>query len=110
MNGWQPILLFTNGPAAALEMLDFMPRVGKEKTHHVWQQAVAEAEFLIERATRAGDLVVDGCMGSGTVAIACQRHHRRFVGGDIDPVAVRTARTRLRADRQARLVGGTLLS
>jgi predicted RNA methylase len=100
MNGWQPILLFTNGPPVALEMSDFLPRVGKEKTHHAWQQSVSEAEFLIERLTRAGDLVVDGCMGSGTVAVACQRLQRRFIGGDSDPVAVRSARKRLREDRQ----------
>ena len=33
-----------------------------------------------------------------------------FVTGDIDRVAVRTARTRLRAERKARLAAGTLLS
>jgi ParB-like chromosome segregation protein Spo0J len=106
MNGWQPILVFTNDPAA-LEMPDFITRVDKEKTHHPWQQSVAEAEFLIERLTRAGDLVVDGCLGSGTVAVACQRLRRRFIGGDIDPVAIQTARIRLREDRNTRLAGRT---
>jgi predicted RNA methylase len=105
INGWQPVVVFTNGPSSALQMPDFLARVEKEKTHHPWQQPVAESEFLIERLTRAGDLVVDACMGSGTVAVACQRLHRRFVGGDIDPVAVKTAKARLREDREARLAG-----
>ncbi len=101
MNGWRPVVLFTNGAPAALRMPDVIPRAHKEKEYHPWQQPVGEAEFLLERLTLPGDLVVDGCLGSGTVAIACQRLARRFVGGDIDPAAVRAARARLREDRDA---------
>jgi hypothetical protein len=89
MNAWQPVVLFTNGPPPILRIPDFISCGHKEKTYHPWQQPVAEAEFLIERLTRAGDLVVDGCLGSGTVAVACRRLRRRFVVGDIDPVSVR---------------------
>lgn len=40
-------------------------------------------------------LVVDPFVGSGTTAAVCQRLGRRFVGCDVDAVAVATARRRL---------------
>lgn len=47
------------------------------------QQGVKEAEYLIERFTNPGDLVVDPFLGTGTVAVASKRKKRRFVGSEI---------------------------
>ena len=43
------------------------------KEDHEWQQALGEAEQIIEDFTSPGDLVVDPCLGSGTAAVAWQR-------------------------------------
>jgi site-specific DNA-methyltransferase (adenine-specific) len=56
-------------------------------------------EKLLERIVRAashpGDVVVDLMCGSGTTLIAAARLGRRFIGGDLSPLAIRTAAARL---------------
>jgi DNA modification methylase len=41
----------------------------------------ADAQVLVR--SPADGLVCDPFVGSGTVALACHRHGRRFVGGDL---------------------------
>ena len=65
------------------------------KTLHPWQQGVKEAETLIESLTEEGDLVVDPCFGSGTVAVAAKKLNRRFVGCDTDEHCVNETLRRL---------------
>jgi len=54
---------------------------------------------LVTRLVRAfsdpGELVVDPMLGSGTTPIAAHLAGRRFVGGDLNPAAVRFAAARL---------------
>jgi hypothetical protein len=52
----------------------------------------------IEACSNRGELVVDPCVGSGTTAIAARRLARRFIGGDVNPVALRFAAARLLAE------------
>jgi DNA modification methylase len=52
---------------------------------------------LIERLTNPGDLVVDPFLGGGTTAIVCRELGRRFVGCDIDPLAIDKTLRRLAA-------------
>ena len=52
----------------------------------------------MEACSNSGELVVDPCVGSGTTAIAARRLHRRFIGGDINPLALRFAAARLLAE------------
>lgn len=94
LSHWRPLLVYASGQRD-LNMVDVLDFGYEGKEHHPWQQSLAEAEWLVERLSRPGDLVVDGLCGSGTVAVACRRLGRRFVGGDVDPVAVATARKRL---------------
>ncbi|MGA2162936.1 MAG: DNA methyltransferase [Solirubrobacteraceae bacterium] len=53
---------------------------------------------IIEAFTNPGELVIDPCVGSGTSAIQARALKRRFVGGDINPLAVRFAAARLLAE------------
>ncbi|MCA1846411.1 MAG: site-specific DNA-methyltransferase [Actinobacteria bacterium] len=59
---------------------------------------------LIELYTYAGDLVLDPFLGSGSAAVAALRAGRRYVGYDIDPEYIATARARI-VEEQARLNG-----
>lgn len=78
------IVLFTKGVPTAIEsFIDLLPHAAKEKDWDNWQQPLAEVEYLVERLTRPGDLVIDPCGGGFTTAIACLRHFRRFVGCDV---------------------------
>jgi ParB-like chromosome segregation protein Spo0J len=68
-----------------------------DKSLHPWQQAEGPVAKLVELASRAGDLVVDPFVGSGTTGAAAVRLGRRFVGGELDPKFVATATSRLRS-------------
>lgn len=93
---WKPILLFSKGRYEPLEWFtDVIEGDGMKKSHHVWEQGTGEAIHIIEGLTYEGDLVVDPCCGSGTVAVACKRQDRRFLGCDVDQDAVNTALVRL---------------
>jgi len=68
---------------------------GLTKEHHEWEQGIGEASHLLDGLTYEGDLVVDPFLGSGTVAIACRRLNRRFIGCDENVDAVNTTLARL---------------
>ena len=53
------------------------------------------AEVLIGQSSVAGEIVADPFMGSGSVGVAALQAGRRFVGNDLNPEAVQTARQRL---------------
>jgi hypothetical protein len=97
---WKPILLFSSGEYRPREKLRwFKDRIegdGRTKSNHDWEQGLGESTSLIEAFTFEGDIVVDPFVGSGTTAVACKRLNRRFVGCDVDLVAVKTAIGRLR--------------
>jgi hypothetical protein len=96
INRWKPLLLFTRkGGCAPAEFADLVEGTGREKELHVWQQAAGELGYLLETFTRAGDLVIDPFVGSGTTAVACLQLGRRFIGCDIDAGAVAIARRRV---------------
>lgn len=96
INRWKPLLLFTRKDGCApAEFADLVEGTGREKGLHVWQQAAGELGYLLETFTRAGDLVIDPFVGSGTTAVACLQLNRRFIGCDIDAGAVAIARRRV---------------
>ena len=50
---------------------------------------------IIEALTDRRELVVDPCVGGGTSAIEARALDRRFIGGDVNPYAVRFTAARL---------------
>ncbi len=57
--------------------------------HKYWGKKPIEClAFLIENLTEKGDIVVDPFLGSGLVAREAAIRQRRFIGIDINPVAV----------------------
>src|SRR5699024_6217606 len=49
-------------------------------TFHPTQKPVALLEYLVRTYSKAGEVVLDSCMGSGTTAIACLNIDRKFIG------------------------------
>jgi len=65
---------------------------GLHKFHKYWGKKPLEPfGFLVSRLTGPNDLVLDSFMGSGASAVEALRLGRRFIGVDINPVAVRIA-------------------
>lgn len=70
---------FENYPKSILE-------IGSEGVgFHPTQKPVALFEYLIRTYTKEGDLVLDNCAGSGTMAIAAENAGRRWICIERDP-------------------------
>lgn len=66
-----------------------------QRTGYDTQKPVALLKRILACTTRAGDLAVDLCCGSGTTLAAAADMDRRFLGMDCSPLAIATARKRL---------------
>jgi site-specific DNA-methyltransferase (adenine-specific) len=62
---------------------------------HPTQKPVMLMEYLVRTYSNLGDTVLDNCMGSGTVGVACQNLDRRFIGIEMDRGHYETALRRL---------------
>lgn len=51
---------------------------------HPTQKPVALLEYLIKTYTNPGETVLDNCMGSGSVGVACLNTDREFIGIELD--------------------------
>jgi len=98
---WKPILMFVKEMRHDTDHI-FLDRVsgGEEKAEHPWQQAEAEARYLIENLCPEDGLVIDPCLGSGTTAAAAEKLHRRWIGIEIDRETAAKATRRLNEWRQ----------
>lgn len=94
--GWKPLLVYRK-PGGDLPpwINDIVTDGVREKSGHDWQQSEAEAGYWVEKITQPGDLVVDPFLGSGTTAAVAKRLGRRFVGCDVDPLAVQRTKERV---------------
>ena len=59
-------------------------KVPATKLVHPTQKPVELVERLILDTTRAGDVVLDPFMGSGTTAVACLKTGRNYIGFELD--------------------------
>ena len=62
----------------------FYNRVAGKKQLHLNQKPLEMIEFLIDKSTNEGDIVLDTFMGSGTTAIACMNKNRNYIGFELD--------------------------
>jgi site-specific DNA-methyltransferase (adenine-specific) len=95
---WRPVLVYSKGDFKnPVVVYDVVRTEVREKDLHPWQSPLSEAEYFVRTLSRPGDLIVDPCLGSGTVATAVTRigQGRRFVGCDVDPRCVRIATRRV---------------
>lgn len=94
-NTWQPVVSFSKGKPAADWIVDMLESGGREKDSHDFQKCLTDAEYLIEKLTEPGSLVVDPFCGSGTVPAACKRLGRRWLACEVDSGTARAARKRV---------------
>ncbi len=79
--GKQRIVLTTNeGIRYPQSILEFNREIGLHPT----QKPTALCEYLIKTYSNVGDTVLDNCMGSGTVGVACKNTNRNFIGIELN--------------------------
>lgn len=72
-------------------------RQDPERANHPTQKPLEIVERMVLSSCPRGGLVLDPFAGSGTTAVACLRHGRRFVGYEINPEYVQVACARVSA-------------
>lgn len=74
--------------------LSHLQQKDPQRTGYDTQKPLKLLERIIKCASRPGDIVLDLFSGSGTTLEAAWRLGRRFIGGDISPLALQMARRR----------------
>lgn len=90
------VLAYSNGPAVSRTgTISYIRSDGADKRYHAWGQDVSSARYFVDCFSKEGDLVLDPFIGGGTSAVACELLNRRWIGSDIDPVALMTSAKRM---------------
>lgn len=71
------------------------PKSEKIEKGHPTQKNIETMEWLIERLTNEGDIVLDSFMGSGTTGVASQNLNRDFIGCELSDEYFEMAQKRL---------------
>ena len=66
---------------------------------HPTQKPLFLMERLIKIHSKETDLILDPFLGSGTTGLACERLNRRWIGIEIEPSYVKTARERIKQEQ-----------
>lgn len=96
-NAFKPIVIFNKPPQTKQSQwfIDLVTSPKADKDSHEWGQSVAPFEYLLDRFSEPGALVVDPFAGGGTTLVACKNKLRRCIGIEIDEAHVNTARGRI---------------
>jgi len=97
-NDWEPHLVYGRNKNN-LYMHDYFQTKSspkKETFGHPCPKPIEWAIWIIERATKNNDLILDPFLGSGTTAVACKELGRRYIGIEISPEYCDIANKRLR--------------
>ncbi|OGQ00793.1 MAG: hypothetical protein A2Z40_04260 [Deltaproteobacteria bacterium RBG_19FT_COMBO_60_16] len=94
--GWKPIIWFVKGTRGDIQnVLTDTVTGDREKHAHEWQQAEAEAIYIIEKLTSKNGIIVDFFLGGGTSAVAAKKLGRKWIGYEVNAVAISKAARRL---------------
>lgn len=66
---------------------------------HEAQKPVWLCEQMVLTYTNSGETVLDCCMGSGSIGVACYKTGREYIGMELDEQAFRAAEERLQAEQ-----------
>lgn len=97
---WKPLLWFVKGEYTGEWIGDVCKSEvnHNDKSKHHWGQSESGMQDILERFTKAGQLICDPFVGGGTTATVAMEMERRFIGCDIDAscvVALEEAKTAL---------------
>jgi len=92
-NDWEPLLVYGKNNTNMHDYFKVQPT--NFDNGHPCPKPIDWARWIIKRATKEDDLVLDCFIGSGTVAIASKQLNRRFIGCDISQSYVDIANKRL---------------
>jgi len=98
--GWKPLLVFQKEPIEKIGFSDVIQGTGREKELHDWAQATEELNYVIEKLSIEGDVILDPFAGSGTTLVAAKRNNRRSIGFEIDEDKYKIAMGRLNGELQ----------
>lgn len=76
-------------------VLEFQQKWRRQDQLHTAQKPVELFEYLIKTYSNEGDMVFDGCVGSGTTAIACINTNREYTCVELDEGYFNVARDRI---------------
>ena len=84
---WQPILFYGNAPhnGEQLRPLHYVLTEAAEANGHPCPKPIRAWTWLVIKATKESDTVLDPFAGSFTTAVACIRTGRRFIGIEKEP-------------------------
>ena len=95
-NDWEPHLVYGKNNT---NMHDYFKATPEPQTNgHPCQKPKQWAEWLITRATKEHNIVLDPFMGSGTTLEACKKLGRKYIGIEISPEYCEIARGRLQQE------------
>lgn len=104
---WQPILFYGSDPHQGRLRPDSRPNCNDvdRTTPHPCPKPLRQWQWLVERASLAGETVIDPFMGSGTTGVVCHAlGGRDFIGIELDPTFFELACDRIdKAQRQGDL-------
>lgn len=94
---------FTIADPASKNLVSIFQR---DESQHPTEKPVELMAFWLRNSSKAGDVICDPFMGSGTTGVAALRNNRRFIGIEKDPEYFSTACRRIEdAQRQGNLFG-----
>lgn len=99
-NDWEPLIVY--GRTKKLSMHDYLSISNTEKMGsygHPCPKPLRWSTWLINRACPNIGIVLDPFLGSGTIAVACERLDRRWIGIEISEEYCKIAVKRIEAER-----------
>jgi hypothetical protein len=106
LSTFKPVLIFAKPPVVAPSSRQFFEDLipgTYDKEHHSMGQGVEQFQYLVERLTEPGELVVDPFCGGGTVPVACVATGRRYIATEKDRGTAAAARARIVGYRKSRI-------
>jgi len=70
--------------------------IKSEKGKHQTQKPTALMEWVLKYYSKENDIVLDCCMGSGSMGVACKNLNRNFIGIELDDNIFKNAEERLK--------------
>lgn len=82
----QPILYYGKDPhGQSKKPQSIQSTETSEKNGHPCPKPIKLMEWMVDRASLAGQTILDPFMGSGTTGVACAKLGRKFIGIEIEP-------------------------